>query len=97
MVSIIARVVIAVALACSPAAPLRAEEAARVFDPEVVRRITPQEVQQHQDAGEKPIVLDTRASVGDAIIRGAIHVPAERIEAWAKDAPKGALIVAYCT
>jgi hypothetical protein len=97
MVSIIARVVIAVALACSLAAPLRAEEAARVFDPGVVRRITPQEVQQRRDAGEKPIVLDTRASVGDVIIRGAIHVPAERIESWATNAARDALIVAYCT
>jgi hypothetical protein len=97
MVSIIARVVIAAALACSLAASLRAEEVARVFDPGVVRRITPEEVQQRRDAGERPIILDARASVGDVIIRGAVHVPTERIEAWAKDTPKDVLIVAYCT
>jgi len=91
MVSIIARVVIAAALACSLAA-------ARAVEPGVVRRITPEEVQQRRDAGEKPIILDARTSVGsDVIIRGAVHVPNERIEAWAKDTPKDALIVAYCT
>ena len=90
-------VLIASALACSLAAPLRAEEVARVFDPGVVRRITPEEVRQRREAGEKPIILDARASVGDVIIRGAVRVPNERIEAWAKNAPKDALIVTYCT
>jgi len=54
-------------------------------------------VKQRRDAGERPIILDARASVGDVIIRGAVHVPNERIEAWAKDTPKDVLIVAYCT
>jgi hypothetical protein len=97
MVSIIPRVVMAAALACSVAAPLRAEESAHGFDPGVVRRITPEEVQQRRDAGKKPIILDARASVGDVMIRGAVHVPNEQIEAWARNAPKDALIVAYCT
>jgi hypothetical protein len=97
MVTIIARLVIAAALACSLAAPLHAEEARHTFDPGVVRRITPEEVQHRRDAGDKPIILDARASVGDVIVRGAVHVPSERVDAWAKDAPKDALIVAYCT
>jgi len=97
MISITTRAIIAAALACGLAAPLRAEETARVFDPGVVRRITPEEVQRRRHAGEKPIILDARASVSDVIIHGAVHVPNERIEAWAKDAPRDALIVAYCT
>jgi hypothetical protein len=96
MASIVSRLVVAGAVAWSLAAPLRAEQSP-VFDPAVVRRITPEEVQQRRDAGEKPIILDARASVGDVIARGAVHVPNERIETWAKDVPKGALIVAYCT
>ena len=96
MISITTRAIIAAALACG-LAPLRAEETARVFDPGVVRRITPEEVQRRRHAGEKPIILDARASVSDVIIHGAVHVPNERIEAWAKDAPRDALIVAYCT
>ena len=97
MVSIVARVVIAAALAGSLAAPLRAEEAARAFDPGVVRRITPEQVQQRREADQHLIILDARARVGDVMIRGAVHVPNERIETWAKDAPKDTLIVAYCT
>ena len=97
MISITGRVVIATALACTLAGPLGADEAARVSDPGVTRRITPEEVQRRRDAGEKPIILDTRASVGEVIIRGAVHVPNDRIEAWAKDCAKDALIVTYCT
>ena len=97
MFSITGRVVIATALACALAGPLRAEEVTRVPDPGVARRITPEEVQRRREAGEKPIILDTRASVGDVIIQGAVHVPDDQIEAWAKDRANDALIVAYCT
>jgi hypothetical protein len=97
MSSVTVRIVIATALACALAAALRAEEAARAFDPAVARRITPEEVQRRRDAGEKPVILDTRASLGDVVAKGAVHVPNGRIEAWAKEVPKDALIVAYCT
>src|SRR2546427_435574 len=78
MVSFIARVVIAAALACSLAAPLRAEDTARAFEPGVVRRITPEEVQQRRDAvgsAAAPIVhgpqsLDLAQQFGDACNAG---------------------------
>ena len=91
------RVAVAAALLCSPAAPLRADEAPRGFDPTVARRITPAEVQQRLTAGENPILLDARTSVGDLVAQGAVRVPPDRLEAWAKDVPKKSLIVAYCT
>jgi hypothetical protein len=91
------RVLIAMVFACGFAAPLRAGEKAAAFDPSVARRIKPEEVRQRQKAGQKPIILDTRASVSDEIVKGAVIVPADGIEAWAKDVPKKALIVAYCT
>ena len=97
MVAIGVRGVVVTALLCSLAAPLRAEEAARGVDPGVARRITPDEVQQRLKTGEKPIMLDARASAGDVEARGAVHVPSDRLEAWAKDVPKKSLIVAYCT
>jgi len=96
MVSIIGRLVVAGAVAWSLAVPVRAEQAP-VFDPGVVRRITPEDVQQRRVTGEKPIIVDARASVRDLIVQGAVQVPNERIETWAKDIPKDALIVAYCT
>ena len=74
-----------------------AEEPARPSTPEAVRRMTPEEVQQHRKAGDKVIVLDARAQVADAIIPGAVHVSNDEIETWAKGKQKDALIVAYCT
>jgi len=92
------RVLIAIALTCGFALPLRAEEKAASFDPSVARRIKPEEVQQRQKAGQTPIVVDTRAVAnGETIVQGAVLLPANGIEAWAKDVPKNALIVTYCT
>lgn len=67
------------------------------FDASVVRRIAPVEVRQRVAAGERPIFIDTRGRVSGSMIRGALHLPADRLEAWAKDAPRNRLIVAYCT
>jgi hypothetical protein len=97
MLAVGVRGVIATVLLCCLAAPLRAEETARGFDPAIARRITPDEVQQRLKAGEKPIMLDARGSFGDVVAQGAVQVPADRLEAWAKDVPKKSLIVAYCT
>jgi len=97
MLAIAVRVAVAATLVCSLAAPLRADEAAQGFDPTVARRITPAEVQERLKAGEKPILLDARTSVGLLVAQGAVLVPPDRLEAWAKDVPKKSLIVAYCT
>jgi hypothetical protein len=97
MFAIGVRVAVAAALLCTLAAPLRAEETAQGFDPTVARRITPAEVQQRLKAGEKAILVDARSSVGDLVAQGAVRVPPDRLEAWAKDVPKKSLIVAYCT
>jgi hypothetical protein len=87
------RILVAAVLLVAAAAPLRAAD----LDPGVARRLAPEDVQRRMAAGEKPIILDTRASLGDDKAKGAQHVPNDRIEAWAKDVPKDALIVAYCT
>jgi len=91
------RVAVVAALLCSLAAPLRADEAAQGFDPTVARRITPAEVQQRIKAGQNAILLDARTGVGLLVAQGAVLVPPDRLEAWAKDVPKKSLIVAYCT
>lgn len=96
MTSITVRVVVATALACGLATAVRAGEAAPAFDPGVARRITPDEVKRRRDAGEKAIIVDTR-SAGSVIAKGAVRVPNDRIDTWAKDIPKNALIVTYCT
>jgi hypothetical protein len=67
------------------------------FDPAVARRITPEDVKKRMDAGEKTIIVDSRSSTGDTIIKGAVHVPNAKLDAWAKDIAKDTLIVSYCT
>ena len=87
------RILLAAVLVAAVGAPLGAAD----LDPGVARRLGPEEIQRRIAAGEKPIILDTRASLGDDKAKGAQHVPNDRIETWAKDVPKDALIVAYCT
>jgi rhodanese-related sulfurtransferase len=49
------------------------------------------------DKGEKITIIDARHDVGGEMIKGAIHVPSDRLEAWAKSADKNSVIVTYCT
>jgi hypothetical protein len=70
--------------------------AAGSFDRAVARRITVEDLVRRRDAGEKPIMVDARGTPRDVTIRGAVHVPGDRVEAWATGVRKDALIVAYC-
>jgi rhodanese-related sulfurtransferase len=49
------------------------------------------------EKGDKVIIIDARHELGGQIIKGAIHVPSDKLDAWAKDADKTAVIVTYCT
>ena len=49
------------------------------------------------DKGEKITIIDARHDVGGEIIKGAIHVPSDQLEAWAKSADKSSVIITYCT
>lgn len=81
----------------SPTAAPATQAAQPTFDPAVARRITPADVKKRMDAGEKTIIIDSRSSPGDTIIKGAVHVPNAKLDAWAKDVAKDTLIVTYCT
>jgi hypothetical protein len=67
------------------------------FDPKVARRITPDEVKKRMDAGEKVVFIDTRGSFSGPIVKGAHHVPSNKLDEWSKEIAKDMLIVAYCT
>ena len=97
MTSLTTRIMLTAAVACGLAVLARAEEPARSFDPEVARRMNPEDVQKHRTAGDKVIIVDARAQETDVVIPGAVHVPNDEIDAWAKGTPKDALIVTYCT
>ena len=49
------------------------------------------------DKGDKVIIIDARHSLGGEILKGAIHVPSDKLDDWAKNADKTAVIVTYCT
>jgi len=59
--------------------------------------ITAKDLKRRLDAGEKITIIDARSSLGGQIIKGAIHVPMDKLEDWAKDVDKNAIIVTYCT
>lgn len=61
------------------------------------QQMTAKDLKARLDKGEKVIIIDARHELGGQIIKGAIHVPSDKLEAWAKDADKSAVIVTYCT
>ena len=59
--------------------------------------ITAQELKQRLDKGEKVVILDARHDLNGQIIKSALHVPMDQLEAWAKSVDKKTVIVTYCT
>src|SRR5438128_1481959 len=64
---------------------------------EAKHEITAQELKQRMDKGEKVVILDARHDLNGQIIKSALHVPADKLEAWAKEIDKQTVIVTYCT
>ena len=67
------------------------------FNPAEARRMSVEDLRKHVDKGEKVVILDVRGATGGTMAKGAVHVPSNEIETWAKDIAKDTLIVAYCT
>jgi hypothetical protein len=62
-----------------------------------VRKLEPREVAEIQASGKTVVFLDTRRGESPNKIPGSIHLPPDRVEAWAETADKLAVYVAYCT
>lgn len=60
-------------------------------------QITAAQLKERLDKGEKVTIIDARHDVGGQIVKGAIHVPMDKLEDWAKGVDKSAMIVTYCT
>ena len=60
-------------------------------------QITATQLKERLDKGEKVTIIDARHDVGGQIVKGAIHVPMDKLEDWAKGVDKDAMIVTYCT
>jgi rhodanese-related sulfurtransferase len=61
------------------------------------QQMTAKELKTRLDNGEKVIIIDARHELSGQIIKGAIHVPSDKLDAWAKDADRNSVIVTYCT
>ncbi len=61
------------------------------------QQITAVDLKQRLDKGEKIILLDSRSDLGGQMLKGAIHVPSDKLEEWGKGVDKNAVIVTYCT
>lgn len=74
------------ALAASPAAAQRSATA---------RETSPDALQKMLDRGEKVLVIDVRTDeeVETGSVPGAIHIPAEQLEARMKDVPRDVQLV----
>ena len=59
--------------------------------------MTAKDLKARLDKGEKIIIIDARHDLGGQKLKGAIQVPSDKLEDWAKSADKNAVIVTYCT
>jgi rhodanese-related sulfurtransferase len=46
---------------------------------------------------QRVVFLDTRDTIDGETVRGAVHVPVDVVEAWARQARKSDYVVAFCT
>jgi len=59
--------------------------------------MTAKDLKQRLDKGDKIVILDARNGLNGQIIKGAIHLPEDKLEEWAKAVDKTTVIVTYCT
>lgn len=59
--------------------------------------MTAKDLKARLDKGEKIIIIDARHDLGGQILKGAIHVPSDKLDDWTKTADKNSVIVTYCT
>jgi hypothetical protein len=62
-----------------------------------VRKLEPREVAEMQASGRQVVFLDTRKGESSNKIPGSVHLPPDRVDAWAATADRKAVYVAYCT
>ena len=66
-----------------------------------VTRVTPEEVKERMDRGERFTFVDTRNdeawSSSDVKLPGAIRIPADDVEKRVGDLPEDRTIITYCT
>ena len=66
-------------------------------DDDVKYEMSAKDLKMRLDKGEKTIIVDARSHLNGQIIKGAVQVPGDKLDEWAKGVDKGAVIVTYCT
>jgi rhodanese-related sulfurtransferase len=60
-------------------------------------QIAAKDLKERFDKGEKITIIDARHDLGGQIIKGAMHLPSDQLEAWARNVDKNSVIITYCT
>ena len=55
------------------------------------------DLKQRLEKGEKIVIIDAREGLNGQIIKGALHLPENKLKEWANTADQAAVIVTYCT
>src|SRR5882724_4278531 len=61
------------------------------------QQMTAKDLKARLDKGDKVIIIDARHELGGQILKGAIHIPMDKLDEWARDVDKSSVIVTYCT
>jgi rhodanese-related sulfurtransferase len=64
---------------------------------EAKHEISAKDLKARLDKNEKVVMIDARSHVNGQMLKGAIHLPADKLEEWARSADKDTFIVTYCT
>ncbi|HSB08836.1 MAG TPA: rhodanese-like domain-containing protein [Blastocatellia bacterium] len=59
--------------------------------------ISAKDLKARLDKGEKVVIIDARHDLAGQILKGAVHLPSDKLEDWAKGVDKNTVIVTYCT
>src|SRR4030095_16385709 len=61
------------------------------------QQMTAKDLKARLDRGDQVVIIDARHSLGGQILKGAIHVPSDKLEDWAKRPDKKAVLFSGCT
>jgi rhodanese-related sulfurtransferase len=62
-----------------------------------VSEMTGAELKARLEKGEKVVIVDARKNLAGQKLKNAVHVPTDKLAAWAETVDKNTVIVSYCT
>jgi len=74
-----------------------ATPAIKADDSSSKHQMSAKDLKERLEKGEKIVIIDARGGLNGQIIKGALHIPEDKLKAWTDTADKSAIIVTYCT